>query len=288
MSAKVISIVNNKGGVGKTTSTKILGELMAFLGLRVLHVDLDPQNNLTMFCKLPNFTVEDSENVINGLIPPTEKNLTDIFKFRYRTKEEVTPLIRKTSVPNMDILPSSKRHKKSIDAIKGDGVGNTKVILKKALAAIRDDYDFILIDNAPASDELTVNSLITSDYVLTPVRMEGFSYRGLIETLDTIAYIKREHDLDNLTFLGTFITQAEPNTNIYKNLVENYENELGSKFFKSSIRRDIKIPEIELHFESILQYAPNTNAVYDYSKLLLEMDILDDDKSAKLREAINE
>lgn len=288
MSAKVISIVNNKGGVGKTTSTKILGELMAFLGLRVLHVDLDPQNNLTMFCKLPNFTVEDSENVINGLIPPTEKNLADIFKFRYRTKEEVMPLIRKTSVPNMDILPSSKRHKKSIDAIKGDGVGNTKVILKKALAAIRDDYDFILIDNAPASDELTVNSLITSDYVLTPVRMEGFSYRGLIETLDTIAYIKREHDLDNLTFLGTFITQAEPNTNIYKNLVESYENELGSKFLKSSIRRDIKIPEIELHFESILQYAPNTNAVYDYSKLLLEMDILDDNKTAKLREAINE
>lgn len=283
--ATTISIINNKGGVGKTTSTGIIAELMAYLGKRVLCIDLDQQSNLSMM--LGCYT-EDPEPVINGVEAPEKENITELFKGRYRTKEEVLPLIQHTQINGLDIIPSSKRHKNTQLNIEINKTGNNNIILKKALSTIKDDYDFILIDNAPASDILTVNSMFASDYVLTPVRVESFSYKGLKETLDSIAYIKEEHDLENANFLGAFITQAEINTNVYKDLRDNYEAELGTRFLKTPIRKDIKIAEIETLFEPILTYNADTNAVFDYGKLLLELNILDKKATKKLKESIGE
>lgn len=283
--AKIISLINNKGGVGKTTSTGILAELLAFLGCRVLCVDLDQQSNLSM---LFNCYVQDSTAVINWRDKPEQENITELFRYRYRTREEVLPLVQSTSIKNLYLIPSSKRHKKTPDQVVSERLSNNNTILKKALATIKDDFDYILIDNAPASDILTVNSMFASDYILTPVRIEGFSYKGLDETLDTIAYIKEEHDVENANFLGTFITQAERQTNLYKDLKESYTDELGGRFFQTSIRKDIRVGEIETVFKPILEYAPNTNVVYDYSKLLLEMGILSEDKQKILEYAIGE
>lgn len=283
--AKVISLINNKGGVGKTSSTGILAELLAFLGCRVLCIDLDQQSNLSM---LFNCYVQDSATVINWRDKPVEENITELFRYRYRTREEVLPLIKSTFIKNLDVIPSSKRHKRTPDHIIAEKLSNNNTILKKALAVVKDDYDYILIDNAPASDILTINSMFASDYILTPVRIEGFSYKGLEETLDTIAYIKEEHDVESVNFMGTFITQAERNTNLYKDLKESYTDELGGRFFQTSIRKDIRVGEIETVFKPMLEYAPNTNAVYDYSKLLLEMEILSEDKRRMLEYAIGE
>lgn len=279
----VISIINNKGGVGKTTSTGILAELLSYLQKRTLVVDLDQQSNLSM---LLDCYEEDSEDVINELVPPASQNISDIFKYRYRDKEMVLHTIRKTTLPFLDIIPSSKRHKNTQEKLAINKTGNNNIILKKALATIKDDYDFILIDNAPANDALTVNSLFASDIVYVPVRVEGFSYKGLKETIDTILYIKEEHDLDTIQFGGAFITQAEPNTNIYKDVCAEYVNELGSKFFTTPIRKDIKISEIETNFRPVLEYCPDTNAVFDYAKLLLEFNILDSEAAAHLRSSI--
>lgn len=283
--AITISIINNKGGVGKTTSTAIMAELLACLGKKVLCIDLDQQSNLSMMLGCYE---EDSSAVINGTAFPEKENVAELFKFRYRELADIKKLVRETHIPNLDMIPSSKRHKNTQRNINTNETGNNNIILKKALAVIKNEYDFILLDNAPASDVLTVNSIFASDYVLTPVRVEGFSYKGLKETLDTIAYIKDEHDIENANFLGVFITQAELNTNVYRGINETYASNFGTRFLTTPVRKDIKISEIETDFQPILKYSPNTNAVYDYSRLLLELGILDNEDRKKLMYAIGE
>lgn len=284
--AKVISIINNKGGVGKTSSTGILSELLAYLNLKVLCIDLDQQSNLSMMLKS---YVEDSQEVIDEICQPKTENynIAELFRYRYKNAEDVDALIKRTCIRNIDIIPSSKRHRNTQTHILVN-TGNNNIILKRALAAVKDRYDFVLIDNAPASDILTVNSIFASDFILTPVRVEAFSYKGFKETLDTIAYIKEEHGLDSVKFLGIFITQVEANTNIYKDLKVSYSGELGNRFLRTPIRKDIKVAEVETLFEPLLKYNANTNAVYDYSKLLLELNILPDQAKEKLICAIGE
>ncbi len=280
---KIISIINNKGGVGKTTSTGIISQLLAYLGKHVLAVDLDQQSNLSMM--LGQYD-EDSPDIIEGITIPERPNIAELFKYRYRDITNVSKLIRQTSIPNLDIIPSSKRHKNTQLNIAKNETGNNNVILKRALSLIRDDYDYILIDNAPANDILTVNSLFISDLVIVPVRLEGFSYKGLRETIDTILYIKNEHDIETIKFGGAFITQAETNTNIYKALRSSYNNELDGRFYSTPIRKDIHISELETNFIPLLEYCPNTNAVFDYSNLILELGILDSESADILRSSI--
>ncbi len=281
--SKIISIINNKGGVGKTTSTGVIAELLAFLGKKVLVIDLDQQSNLSMM--LGQYD-NDSSEIISGIFNAEKFNIAELFKYRYKDRESVLNIIRKTAISNLDIIASSKRHKNTQINIAANETGNNNIILKKALATIKNDYDFILIDNAPANDILTVNSIFASDIVYIPVRVEGFSYKGLKETIDTILYIKEEHDINTIEFGGAFITQAEMNTTVFKEIKENYKNELGSKFFETPIRKDIKISEIEVNFEPIMEYCPDTNAVFDYSKLILEFDILDNITKSNLKMAI--
>jgi len=279
--AKVISIINNKGGVGKTTSTTAIAEILAMCNKRVLLIDLDAQSNLSMQF---HAYIEDSQDVLNGYELPQNKNINDLFRFRYRTKPEVQDLIVKTNVSGIDIIPSSKRHGSTPLSIINN-VGNNNIILKKAIQAVSEDYDYILIDNAPASNILTVNSMFASDYVIVPVRIESFSYKGLKETVASIFYIKAEHDLDNIKFLGAFITQANKNTNIYKQTQEAYKMELQERFFDTSIRVDTKISEAETALIPLLER--NGNALKDYAQLLIESGIFDTELNTKLNNYIN-
>lgn len=283
MSTQIISIINNKGGVGKTTSTAIFAELLAYLGKKVLCIDLDGQANLSMMF---GQYFEDSKEVIEGIEPPAEQNISDLLRLRYRESEKVFSVIRHTTIQGVDIIPSSTRNKKTPDILNTNQTGNNNIILKRALDTIKDDYDYILIDNAPRSDLLTVNSMFASDYVLVPVRVEKFSYKGLTETLKDIYYIKDEYGMIKPDFLGAFITQVETNTNIYKNTKSEYEEELQDKFFKTAIRKDIQVANMESDFKPILELTPNTNVVFDYAELLLEMGILDEKSAGLLRKTI--
>ena len=139
-----------------------------------------------------------------------------------------------------------------------------------------------MIDNAPASDILTVNSIFASDYIVTPVRVEDYSYKGLKETVADIIYIKREHDLEHVEFLGAYITQANIITNAYKNRLQICEAALQEKFLKTPIRMDTKINELESKHVSLINFCPQSNALNDYAKLLLEMHILDEAAQAEL------
>lgn len=280
--SKVISLVNNKGGVAKTTSTGVILQLLAYLGKKVLGIDLDPQCNLSMM--LGCFEVE-ADIVVRGEAASTTKNIADLFKYHYRTKEDVSTLIKQTAIANLDMIPASKRHDSTVMNLTFNQTGNNNIILKKALATIKDDYDYILIDNAPAKDVLTVNSLYASDYIYVPVREEEFSYWGLKETISTLLYIKEEHEIES-EFGGAFITQVETITNSYKNTKRRYEDELENKFLKTAIRKDTKISDIEKKFRPILSYCPDTNAVFDYAHLIIEMQILDESSERILKKSI--
>ncbi len=267
--ALIISVINNKGGCGKTATVGIVSQLLAAKGKKVLAVDLDQQCNLSMML---GCFYRDSDNIIQGIEQPQILNIADLFKYRYRDIADVKKVIMHSPISNLDIIAASKRHKNTQLTISMNETGNNNTILKKALAAIRDEYDYILIDNGPANDVLTVNSMFTSDKIIIPVKMEGFSYEGLIETLKTIQYIKEEHDLDHVEFAGAFITQAEMGTNLCGSLSDNYTEQLGTRFL-SPIRKDIRIGEIETNFSPVMQYCPTTNAVLDYLRLIEELNL---------------
>lgn len=283
----IISLINNKGGVGKTTSTSILAELLAETDKKVLLVDIDGQANLSMLygCK-----DADDIDVIKGLVNAEKPNIYEIFKYRLRSKEDIKRIIRKTEVENIDIIPSSKRHKETTNILKNNTTGNNNIILKRALETVKDDYDYIFIDNAPMIDELTVNSIFVSDYILVPVRTESFSYEGLIEILDEVKYIKEEHSIENAEFLGTFMTQVKVRTNVFKELSENYKDELSGKFLITPIRDDIKVAEMETVLTTLLKHNPNANVLYDYVKLILEIntkiDFIDKESESILKAGI--
>lgn len=284
--AKVISVINNKGGVSKTTTVNILATLFAVVQKKVLIVDCDESGNLSM--SYGHYT-DDPISVLEGIENSPSPNIAELYRYRYRSAEDLKKVIYHTYNPMIDIIPSSKRHKHTPAHIL-QSTGNNNVILKKALQAIQDDYDYILIDNAPADNILTVNSMFASDYILIPIRIENYSYKGLRETLNSLDYIIEEHDLDSLTFLGTFFTQVNPRTNIFQDMLNKCQSDfsdagLDGKFFKSYIRVDTKICEINACFRSILDY-PNSIALIDYAKLLLETDLLDDASAKILEEAI--
>lgn len=280
MSAKIISLINNKGGVSKTTSTVVFAELLAAIGCKVLVIDLDEQSNLSMtFHECDG----DSEDVITGQRSPEKENICELFKYRYRDCAKIRSLIRPTYIPQIDIIPSSKRHNRTVLELTLN-TGNNNIVLKRALKSVREDYDYILIDNAPASNILTVNSIFASDYIITPVRVEKFSLKGLKETLTSIVYIKEEHDIDNIKFLGSFLTQVDTGTNALDSGREMFNASLGDKIFKTSIRRDTKVNEANQDLSSLLN--KQSNALLDYAHLLLEMHILSEAQTNLLQSCI--
>lgn len=282
--AKVISVGSNKGGVGKTTTIKVESEILSYLGFRVLVVDDDPQSNLSL---LFNRYWEDSDEVVAGIAQPKHENIADIFKFRYREADQVMKTIYKTEVQGIDIIPSSNRHENTHLIIAANRAGNNNTILKKAIKAVEHMYDFILIDNAPAIDILTVNNMFAANYILIPVRTEKLSYKGLKETLRCVNRIIEEHDIVTLNFLGAFLTQAELRTNAYKNNKEDLEKALGVKFIDAAIRKDTAINDMNTDLRPLMETRPNTNAIFDYSALLLEMGVLDCEAESILRKCIS-
>ena len=160
--------------------------------------------------------------------------------------------------------------------------------MAKAIRAIKDEFDFILIDNAPALDFFTTNSIAASDYIITPVREDGFSRKGLKEILDVVNEIKDEHDLDHVKFLGTFMTQVNPRTTMVKERTLDYQKNIPDLLFHTYIRNDTKVAQMESKFVPMLEHSLESNALFDYCHLLMEMGILPDQVEQKLRCSIGE
>ena len=230
----VISVANNKGGVGKTTTTLNVGAALADLNCRVLLVALDPQASLTLYM---------------GYDPASFTRNTYHLMTRRATPAEILCTGRHTF---LDLLPAS------IDLASAEieisAAFSREFILKEQLEKVSDFYDVVLVDNMPSLGVFTVNSLMASDFVLVPVEPTYLAYKGLEMISNTIAEVRRYNT--KLEMLGTVITMVDERTrhsrDIMQQIRENYP------VFEPPIRRSVKFADASLNGASIADYAGNS------------------------------
>lgn len=245
---QTITVINQKGGVAKTTTAQNIGAGLKQQGYRVLFVDLDGQSNLT-YCF----------NCINKPITALEV-LTK--------KSTAADAIQHTD--QGDIIPAT------INLVGADSliteVGK-EYRLKEALAPLSNDYDYIIIDTPPALSILTINALTASDRVIIPVQADTYSLQGLGGVADTIATVK-QYCNPALTISGVLITRYNGRTILTRDITEYLEQvaaDLNTKVFNTKIRECIAVKEAQTMQQDLFAYAPKSNAAADYSALLTEL-----------------
>ncbi|WP_296139148.1 ParA family protein [uncultured Tessaracoccus sp.] len=249
--AKVIALTNQKGGVGKTTTTINLGACIAETGRTVLLVDFDPQGSLSVGL---------------GINPHTlERSIYDLLLSRqYEPQEVVTP----TSTSGVDILPANI----DLSAAEVQLVSEVarEQTLRRVLTKLRGDYDYILIDCAPSLGLLTINALTASDYVIMPLELEFFALRGIALLTDTIDKVQDRLNPD-LQVLGLLGTMFDSRTLHGREVLERIVEAFGDQVFHTVIRRTVRFPETTVAGEPITTYAPNSPGAVSYRQLAREV-----------------
>ena len=244
---KVIAFANQKGGVAKTTTALNLAVAFMEKGFRVLCVDMDPQGNLTMS---------------QGIDPDTlDKSMYDVLVHQTSIRE----VVRKREV---DVACSS------IDLAGAEIAMSTMIgrerALKKALAPIMDDYDYMFIDTPPSLGLLTINALTAADKVIVPVQCEYLSMRGLIQLQNTLAMI-RENLNPNIEIEGILPTLVDSRTVHAKEAIEILEENFGNRVFASRINKTVRFAEAPVKGMSVLKYDPDGTAAAAYRQLAEEV-----------------
>ena len=246
--AKIVAIANQKGGVGKTTTAVNLSSCVAALGKRVLIVDLDPQGNTTTGYGIPKRSVE--------------KGTYELLIGEARASE----CIRKTEY-RTDVIGSNTRLAgASLEMIDLPGREGR---LRKALAEVQKDYDFIFIDCPPSLDLLTLNGLSACDSVLIPVQCEYYALEGLSELISTLKTIRKKYN-PYLDIEGVVFTMFSLRYNLTVQVVEQVQKYFGSKVYKTTIPRSIRISEAPSYGQPINFYEPKGKGSEAYMDLAIE------------------
>jgi chromosome partitioning protein len=249
--ARVLAICNQKGGVGKTTSTINLGAALAEYGRRVLLVDFDPQGALSVGLGL---AAQHLEHTVYNLI----------MEQRVAAEEVIQP----TSVPGMDLLPSN------IDLSAAEVQLVTEVgreqALGRALRPLLPPYDFILVDCQPSLGLLTINALACADGVLIPLECEFFSLRGVALLMDTIDKV-RDRLNPKLTITGILATMYDPRTLHAREVMARVVEAFGDTVFDAVIGRTVRFPETTVAGEPITRWAPKSAGAKAYRALAREV-----------------
>ena len=249
--ARVIAMVNQKGGVGKTTSTVSLGAALAGYGRKVLLVDFDPQGALSVALGLnPN----ESDLSIYNLLTENDCHVGDV--------------ITGTNVVDLDLIPSN------IDLSAAElqlvsEVGR-EYALQRALAPIIGDYDFILIDCQPSLGLLTVNALTASNEVIIPMATEYFALRGVALLKDTIDKVTSRLN-PQLRIIGVLPTMHDPRTLHSREVLESVTGAFGDTVFTTTINRTVKFPDSAVAGEPITQFASSSSGAGAYRRLAREV-----------------
>lgn len=248
--SRAITITNQKGGSGKTTTAVNLGACLARLGKKVLLVDIDPQAHATIHLGLKPFELESTiRNVLMDSQPP-----------------EGT--IVHTLVEGLDILPS--HISLSGAEIELAGVVGRENMLRDGLRKCKRKYDYVLIDCPPSLGLLTLNALKAAQEVLIPIQTEFFALEGMSKLLRTIDVVK-ERINRGLEITGIVLTMFDGRKNICKDVVEKVEDHFKGKVFKTKIRDNVKLAEAPSYGQPIILYAPRSYGSQDYQKLAKEV-----------------
>ena len=253
---KIISLVNQKGGVGKTTTSINLSASLAFLGKKVLLIDLDPQGNTTTGIGINKGDIEKS--IYEVLIG--ESNIKDtVVKTKY-DRFFVIPSTINLAGLNAELLEKSRTQ---AGYKKGEQ-------LKNCLAEIKDDFDFIIIDCPPALDVITTNALTASNSVIIPVQCEFFALEGITQLLNTIIMTQTKLN-PRLQIEGVLLTLLDSRTNLGLEVVEEVRKYFHEKVFNTIIPRLIRLVEAPSHGEPICDYDPTSKAAEAYINLAKEV-----------------
>ncbi|PZS03283.1 MAG: chromosome partitioning ATPase [Pseudonocardiales bacterium] len=249
--ARVIALCNQKGGVGKTTTTINLGAGLALFGRRVLLVDFDPQGALSV-----------------GLAVPAHELERTIYNLLMERGAETRDLIHRTSVPGLDLLPSNI----DLSAAEVQLVGEVarEQALARVLRGVVADYDYVLIDCQPSLGLLTVNALTAAQGVIIPLECEFFSLRGVALLRDTIEKVRDRLNPD-LEIQGILATMYDPRTvhnrEVFARVVEAFDDVV----FQTVIARTVRFPETTVVGEPILTWAPGSPGAVAYRDLAKEL-----------------
>jgi chromosome partitioning protein len=259
---KVIAITNQKGGVGKTTTTFNLGVALAKQGKKVLIVDVDPQSNLTTYAGWYN--EEDLRYTLSDLM---EQSMNDE---EIKTKESI--LHHKE---NIDLIPSSLNLSALENALAY--AMSREYTLRNCLSVVKNDYDYILLDCQPSLGMLTINALASADSVLIPVQSEYFALRGMTDLFKIINKVRRQIN-PTLKIDGAFLTLVDKRTNLSREIAKQINDNYGSilKLYDTKIPRAVKTAESTSSGGSIFSYDKSGVVAEAYSSLSKE--VLDDGK----------
>lgn len=247
---KVISIANQKGGVGKTTTSINLAASLAAIEHSTLLIDIDPQNNSTSGLGIESKSVQGSvyELLVDDM--------------------PVDDVIMKTELPHLDIVPS---HINLVGAeIEIIDRSNRERILENAITKLRDKYDFVIIDCPPSLGLLTINALTASDSVLIPVQCEYFALEGLGQLLNTIKIV-RQHLNRELEIEGVALTMYDIRTRLSAQVVEEVKRYFGEKVFESLIARNVRLAESPSFGKPALLYDSMSTGSQNYLSLAREI-----------------
>jgi len=247
---KIIAIANQKGGVGKTTTSVNLAASLGVLEKKVLLIDADPQANATSGLGI------EVENVEIGTYQLLEHTAS------------ATQAIVKTESPNLDIIPSHI----DLVAIEIELVDkeNREYMMQQAITSLKEKYDYILIDCAPSLGLLTLNALTAADAVIIPIQCEYFALEGLGKLLNTIKSVQKIHN-PALDIEGLLLTMYDSRLRLSNQVVDEVKKHFDAMVFKTIIQRNVRLSEAPSYGESIISYDAGSKGANNYLSLAQEL-----------------
>ncbi len=247
--AEIVCVANQKGGVGKTTTSVNLSYALACLGQEVLLIDLDPQSNASSGVGV---VVKEGEKSIYNL-------LTKTAPFR--------EVVRQTSNELLDVLPASKDLAGA--EVEFVNIQGREKVLKETLSTIRNMYNFIIIDCPPSLSLLTINALVAADSVITPIQCEYYAMEGLAHFINTTGKVKQFLS-PNLKVDGGILTMYDARMNLANQVKDEVSKFYGDKVYKTAIPRNVRLAEAPSYGQSIIEYDPSCRGTKAYIELAKE------------------